>query len=72
MTDLQFPRRRMDDNGNWVIESPPSDPVADRQHAVDYWQRILNDTWPDGTPAYTAEARELAARELKLMGAGHG
>ena len=62
----------MDDDGSWVIEGPPSDPAADRQFKIAHLQEKLNATWPDGTPAYTAEARASAAEQLKELEAANG
>ena len=72
MADLKFPRRRMDDQGNWIVEEPPSDPESDRQFAIARCRDTLDAKHPDGSPAYTAEARARAADRLKELEGGNG
>ena len=68
MPDLKFPRRRRDDNGNWIIEMLLVDPAVERQHQIDFCKHRLSATWPDGSPAYTADMRAWAKQRLQELG----
>ena len=68
MPDLKFPRRRRDENGNWIIEEPLVDPAVKRQQAIDYCKKILSKTCPDGSPVYRADVRAWAEQRLQELG----
>ena len=65
---IKFPRRKLNDDGEWIIETPPVDPVAARQHSIEYWRQILTSKYPDGRPGSTPDAREQARQKLEELG----
>ena len=74
MTDTtgtnHIPRRRMGDDGKWIIEGPQIDSAAERQWQIKSLRKILTATWPNGRLLYTADLRELALQKLKELGEG--
>ena len=68
MPDLKFPRRRRDENGNWIVERPLVDPAVERQQSIDACKHILSATWSDGSPTYRADVRARAKQRLQELG----
>ena len=62
MTDLKFPRRRRDENGNWIYE--PFYPVDQRQREIDWCKHVLANKWWD---RFTAEERASAKQRLQEL-----
>ena len=64
---IRFPRRRMDDDGKWIIEQPLMDPAVERQRAIDHCRGVLAATLPSGNPAYLKETRDQARQKLQEL-----
>jgi hypothetical protein len=63
MPDLKFPRRRRDENGNWIYE--PSNPVDQRQREIGWCKHVLANNWWN---RFTAEERASAKQRLQELG----
>ena len=75
MNANHIPRRRMGDDGKWIVEGPPIDLPLGQTHLLAQRQiknlrSILTATWPNGRPSYTQDAREWARKKLKELGEG--
>ena len=70
MNPNHIPRRRMGDDGKWIIEGPPIDWAVELQRQSEYLRKICNDTWPNGRPLYTPKIREWARKKLEELGEG--